>query len=156
MPRVLFLTQVLPYPLDAGPKVRAYHMLRHLIRRNEVTLISFVRNDDRPEAVAHLRALGADVRTVLMQRSLAQNLRVAAKGLATGQPIIAARDETVAMNRMVTETVRAFRPNVVQADQLSMAGYGQSAARTAPVRPLALLDEHNAIYLLATHRRHRA
>jgi glycosyltransferase involved in cell wall biosynthesis len=124
-------------------------MLRHLIRRNEVTLISFVRNDDRPEAVAHLRALGADVRTVLMQRSLAQNLRAAAKGLATGQPIIAARDETVAMNHMVTETVRAFHPNVVQADQLSMAGYGQSAARTPPVRPLTLLDEHNAIYLLA-------
>ena len=28
--RVLFLTQVLPYPLDAGPKIRAYYVLRHL------------------------------------------------------------------------------------------------------------------------------
>ena len=27
---VLFLTQVLPYPLDAGPKVRAYYVLRHV------------------------------------------------------------------------------------------------------------------------------
>ena len=30
---ILFLTQVLPYPLDAGPKVRGYHMLRRLAGR---------------------------------------------------------------------------------------------------------------------------
>ena len=27
---ILFLTQVFPYPLDAGPKIRAYYVLRHL------------------------------------------------------------------------------------------------------------------------------
>ena len=31
--RILFLTQVLPYPLDAGPKVRAYYVLRYLAER---------------------------------------------------------------------------------------------------------------------------
>jgi polysaccharide biosynthesis protein PslH len=43
MARVLFLTQVLPYPLDAGPKVRAYYVLRQLSAQHEVTLVSFVR-----------------------------------------------------------------------------------------------------------------
>jgi hypothetical protein len=28
--RILFLSQVLPYPLDAGPKMRSYFVLRHL------------------------------------------------------------------------------------------------------------------------------
>jgi glycosyltransferase involved in cell wall biosynthesis len=37
---------------------------------------------------------------------------------------------------------------VVQADQLSMAEYGQLAVRASASRPAALLDEHNAIYLL--------
>ena len=53
MPRILFFTQVLPYPLDAGPKIRAYHMLRHLSDRHEVTLVSFVRPDDSIEAIEH-------------------------------------------------------------------------------------------------------
>ena len=28
--RILFLTQLWPWPLDAGAKVRAYYVLRHL------------------------------------------------------------------------------------------------------------------------------
>ena len=55
--RILFLTQVLPYPLDAGPKVRAYYMLRHLAATHEVTLVTFVRPDDKPEYIEHLRQI---------------------------------------------------------------------------------------------------
>ncbi len=47
--RILFLTQVLPYPLDAGPKIRAYYTLRYLAQRHDITLLSFVRPADRPE-----------------------------------------------------------------------------------------------------------
>ena len=54
---VLFLTQVLPYPLDAGPKRRAYYVLRFLAQRHAVTLVSFVRPDDTVAAVDHLRAV---------------------------------------------------------------------------------------------------
>jgi hypothetical protein len=54
MADILFLTQVLPYPLDAGPKVRGYYMLRHLsAAHHAVTLVSFALADDPPEALAH-------------------------------------------------------------------------------------------------------
>src|SRR5437879_5220835 len=52
---ILFLSQVLPYPLDAGPKVRSYYVLRHLGKRHAVTLATFVRNSDAPAAQSHLR-----------------------------------------------------------------------------------------------------
>ncbi len=149
MARILFLTQVLPYPLDAGPKVRAYHMIRHLAQRHEIMLVSFVRKDDQRASIEHLRGICADVRTVLMQRSMPQNLRAAIKSFATGIPIVAARDETAAMTLAIHEAVTAFQPDVVHADQLSMAGYGQlTARRTEQRRPATVLDEHNAIYLL--------
>ena len=54
--KILFLSQILPYRLDAGPKVRAYYVLCHLAQRHAVTLLTFTRPDDPPEAVAHLRA----------------------------------------------------------------------------------------------------
>jgi len=148
--RVLFLTQVLPYPLDAGPKVRAYHMLRHLSQAHQVTLVSFVRADDTPEAVEHLRSTCAAVHPVPMQRSLWRNLRAGVKGLLTGLPIIVARDEIRDMMTTLRRLARETAFDVIHADQLSMAGYGRLAARAAnPHQPRTLLDEHNAIYLLA-------
>ena len=46
--RILFLTQIIPYPPDAGPKVKTWHVLRYLVDRgHEVTLASFVRAEER-------------------------------------------------------------------------------------------------------------
>jgi len=41
---ILLLSQVVPYPPDAGPKVKTYHVLRYLAAAgHRVTLVSFVR-----------------------------------------------------------------------------------------------------------------
>ena len=101
MARILFLTQVLPYPLNAGPKVRAYHMLRHLAGQHEVTLVSFVRPDDSADAIAHLSGICRAVHTVSMQRSTWRNLKAGGKGLLTGLPIVMARDEIEEMQALV-------------------------------------------------------
>lgn len=70
----IFLTQVLPYPLDAGPKTRSAHdVLRHLANAgHEVTLLTFTRTSDRPEFVEHLRTYCATVHTVPIQRRAAR------------------------------------------------------------------------------------
>ncbi len=155
MSAILFLTQVLPYPLDAGPKVRAYHMLRHLAERHDVTLVSFVRPDDTHEAIEHLAGLCAGVHAVPMRRSAWRNARAAAKGILTNSPMVVARDEIAEMSRTLSRLTEAVPFQVVHADQLSMAGYGQYAAGKGarqngkrPRRPATVLDEHNAIYLL--------
>jgi len=149
MARVLFLTQTLPYPLDSGAKVRQYHMLRRLALRHEVTLVSFVRADDPPAAVDHLRGVCNAVYPVRMRRSLWRNVRATVRSLFTGLPMMVARDEIKEMETVVRTLVQATRFDVVHADQLSMAGYGQLAVRlSAPHVPRALLDEHNAFYLL--------
>jgi glycosyltransferase involved in cell wall biosynthesis len=152
--QILFLTQVLPYPLDAGPKVRAYHMLRHLSARHEVTLVSFVRGDDTPAAVEHLRGICAAVHTAPIRRAAWRSLRAGIKGLATGLPIVIARDEMGEMIAALRRLVRETPFDVVHADQLSMAGYGRMAARAGAGRsgarlPRTVLDEHNAVYVLA-------
>ncbi len=47
---ILFLTQVLPYPLDAGPKLRNYYVLRYLAQIHHLCLISFYRSTDYEKA----------------------------------------------------------------------------------------------------------
>jgi polysaccharide biosynthesis protein PslH len=149
MARVLFLTQVLPYPLNSGAKIRQYHMLRHLARQHEVTLVSFVRPDDPPEAIEHLRGICQAVHPVPMHRSPWRNLRAAAKGLRTGLPMVIARDEMPEMAETLRRLLAETHFDVIHADQLSMAWWGRLAARMGdPPRPRTLLDEHNAIFLL--------
>jgi glycosyltransferase involved in cell wall biosynthesis len=149
MPRILFLTQVLPYPLNSGAKIRQYHMLRHLARSHEVTLVSFTRADDPPEAIEHLRGICQAVHPVPMRRSAWRNLQAAVKGVLTGLPIVIARDKVVEMEAFLRRLTTENSFGVIHADQLSMAWWGQLAARMARTpRPRTLLDEHNAIYLL--------
>lgn len=149
MAQILFLTQVMPYPLDAGPKVRQYHMLRHLAKDHQVTLVAFTRADDPPEALEHLRGICSAVHTVPMHRSLWRNIRAAAKGLLTGLPVIVTRDEAGEMTTTLRQLTGKVAFDLVHADQLSMASWGELAARMRKHhRPRTLLDEHNAVYLL--------
>lgn len=138
---ILFLCQILPYPLDAGPKVRAYHLLRALAARRPVVLVCFQRADDPPEALDHLRGICLKVITVPMRRSPWRDAWHLAVALLTGRSFIIQRDQRAAMHRVLAELCRSHRFAAVHADQLWMAAY----ARPLPV-PLKVLDQHNAVY----------
>ena len=104
--RILFLSQVLPYPLDAGPKMRSYYVLRHLAQRHEVTLLTFVRETDRPEAIEHLAQFCHKVHTVLMQRHRWHDVRFLMQSLVTRQPFLILRDQVSAMQTKVQTLVK--------------------------------------------------
>ena len=90
--RILFLTQVLPYPLDAGPKLRSYYVLRKLAEKHAVTLVSFVRSSDPPEAFRHLESFCQQVTGVTMPRLRLSDGYALARSLVTGKPVLILRD----------------------------------------------------------------
>lgn len=148
---ILFLTQVLPYPLDAGPKVRAYYVLRYLAQKHVITLVSFVRASDTPEAVAHLRQYCQEVYTAAMPRGRARDISHLLRSITTGRPFLIARDESPAMHELLGATVKRSGPfDAVHADQLWMAPYAlhAQAMHKDGHRPPAVLDQHNAVYLI--------
>ena len=55
--KVLFLSTWFPYPPDNGSKLRAYHLLRALGNRHEVTLLSFTFDTARPDKTDALQAI---------------------------------------------------------------------------------------------------
>lgn len=147
---ILLLCQVLPYPLDAGPKVRAYHVLRWLAARTDLTLVCFARDDDPPEAAEHLRGLCAGFVAVPMRRSIWRDLTSLLHALFTGRSFIVLRDERRAMREALATLSRATPFDAVHADQLWMAAYARDLAV-----PYRVLDDHNAVFRvferLATH-----
>ena len=146
--RILFLSQLLPYPLDSGVKIRTYYVLRRLAASHEVTLACFVRPDNVPDEVDHLRALCREVHTVPMQRSRLRDARFLLQSLLSDSSFIINRDAVPAMDRLVetllAQAVEDSRPyDAIHCDQLWMAQY---ALRSSGVK--RVLDQHNAVYLI--------
>ena len=148
--KILFLTQVLPYPLFGGAKIRAYYVLRYLAERHQVTLVSFVRDDDGEADVAHLRQFCHAVHTVPISRSSLKNGRSLLESLARGKSLIILRDQLPEMERMVKSLVEKTSYDAIHADQTSMAQYALFARNIGNQKkqPRILLDQHNALYLV--------
>jgi glycosyltransferase involved in cell wall biosynthesis len=146
---ILLLTQVLPYPLDAGPKTRAYYVLRALAEEHEVTLISFTRSTDTQAAIDHLRTICGAVISVPIRRSKAADARFLAGSLSTPTPFVIARDHSPAMEQAISDATLRHGPfDAVHSDQLWMAPYARFAYACAPFgrKPHLVLDQHNATW----------
>ena len=141
--RIVFLSQLLPLPLDAGPKIRAYYVLRHLAEAgHEVTLVCFVRATDRESDVQALGRFCRAVETVPLSRSRAKDVRDGLRSLLSDTPFLILRDQVPAMDERVKRIVETGSWDAVHADQLWMAPY---AARCS-TGPLKVLDQHNAVF----------
>ena len=94
--KVLFLTQVLPYPPDSGPKVKTWNVLKYLGQRHEVTLASFVRGD-QSEHVQRLARHCRVIHTVPISRGPVRDGLALVRSLLAGQPWMMVRDDRGAM-----------------------------------------------------------
>ena len=129
-------------------------MLQRLSQNHEVTLVSFVRADDDPAAIAHLETHCRAVHTVAIQRSRLADARSLLQSLGDDRPVVILRDRQPAMEELLRTLVQDNPFQAIHADQTSMAQYGLLAARETPpsysVR--TVLDQHNAMHLLITRQ----
>jgi sugar transferase (PEP-CTERM/EpsH1 system associated) len=136
--RILSLTAGLPFPLDRGDRVRAYHFLRVLATRHEVTLLSFIARSEEERHRPAIEALGVRVRTILQprERSLVNTALAATQ---RGRPFQIAYYDSVAMRRAVrAESVDA---EAVVAHMIRMAPYLDEA----PPRVRKIVDLCNCV-----------
>lgn len=150
-PVLLYLTQVLPYPLDSGAKFRAYYTLRYLAQHQRITLVSFVRANDSVAARTHLEKFCERVITVPLQRSRWGEGRALLGSWLSGRSFLIDRDFFSAMQTVLAKLIQSTRFDAIQADQVSMAEYGVRARRVAQAAgysPRLVLDLHNAFYLI--------
>lgn len=140
---VLLLTQVLPYPPDSGPKVKTWNVIKYLAQRHRVTLVSFVRGDQREDIRVLEKLCAGGVYTLPMERSKLRDAWYMLRSLFAGQPFLMIRDDRAAMRHLVDRLAAEQHFDVAHADQLNMAQYAARAPGAFKV-----LDAHNALWLL--------
>ena len=147
--RILLNTQLIPFPPDAGPRVKTWNMLRYLAQQgHEVHLASYMRAEEEPDTGA-VRDICVSVSTVPIQRSLSADLVAWLRSHGHGRPFLVERDDLQAMRGLVRRIVVDKEIEVVHADQLSMAQFGLQARRALKgtiARPWLIFDAHNAVW----------
>ena len=143
--KILFLTQLLPFPLDSGAKVRAHFTIRYLARHHQVTLLSFVRPEDSADSVKALQSICAGVYEVPIRRSASSDLRALIRALPSSRPALLWRDWQNGMIRRVSEFIAGHEYDAVHADQIWMAPYALHWKHLQPEVRI-VLDQHNATF----------
>ncbi len=119
--RILFLSAWYPYPPDNGARQRAFHVLQGLVRKHQVTLISFFDTDQSPNDVDPLHSLCEQV-IALPRRTYNPNRVSALAGFISPKPrFLVDTFEPAVLERIRQELGQGY--DLVLAGELGMAVY---------------------------------
>ena len=159
--RILFLTQIVPYPPDAGPKVKTWHVIRYLTELgHEVILATFVRPEEE-QYVPVLEEICHRVYTVSLKRSRIEDIGFLMRSFFSGRPFLVERDDLNEMRILVRDLLNCQDIEVIHADQLTMTqfallthgknrlnGEGNDQGLGPLVPPFRVFDAHNAVWTI--------
>jgi sugar transferase (PEP-CTERM/EpsH1 system associated) len=154
--RVLFLSQIVPYPPHGGVLQRGYNLLRELGRHSDVHLLAFVHPDVllTPTTLDESRReLGRFCRSVeyfplWAKKSAAHKAAALALGVVSPAPFGMIAHRSRAFGARVVATTRAERFDIVHVDTIALAPFvdlDRSAAAT-------VLTHHNVESMLMERR----
>jgi glycosyltransferase involved in cell wall biosynthesis len=157
--RILFLTQIVPYPPDAGPRIKTWHVLCYLAEQgHEIILASFVRPDEEA-FVPELKRVCAQVHTVPIRRSNLRNVYYLLKSQITKRPYLIERDNLGEMRVLVENLLRIQAFDYALADQLTMTQFlipKRNSKESQPNlrrQPQRIFDAHNAVWTIVERMR---
>lgn len=144
---ILFLTQILPYPPDSGPKVKTWHVLKYLSNQGyRITLVSFVRSEEEP-FVENLKEYCFQIHAIPLKRSRLLDIGYLLRSYFSGRPFLVERDDSTAMRSLIREVVASDPVDAIHADQLTMAQFALPY-RNRNGRPVLIFDAHNAVWTI--------
>jgi glycosyltransferase involved in cell wall biosynthesis len=146
--KILFLTPQLPYPPRQGTTIRNDGLIRHLVQRHTVDLLTFVTPEQEPDHNSPLYR--ACRRIAYLPQPVRSTRQRAIDTLRSPLPDMALRLESPAMHNLVQSWLDNGY-DIVQIEGIEMAQYGFHALDpqwTGANRPLLIFDDHNCEYLL--------
>lgn len=147
--RILLLTQLVPYPPDAGPRIKTWNVLRYLSGKgHEIHLVSFARSHEDKHLDA-LRKVCESIHAVPIRRTRAADLTAWIRSQVSGRPFLVERDDMQSMTTLVSDLTAKLGIEAIHADQLTMAQFAlgaREAVGNLHDRPWLIFDAHNATW----------
>lgn len=137
---ILFLTGRLPYPPTRGDRLRAYHFMRVLSRKHNITLLSFIEDERETGNIGPLREFCHDIQ--LVHRGQLQSTITTAMNLWRPSPLQSLYYRSSVMKEAVDRLLDRRYFDLVYVHLFRMAQF--VANRQRPYRILDLTDAISA------------
>lgn len=150
---ILFLTQIIPYPPDAGPKVKTWNVIRYLEESgHHVTLVSFIREEEKLY-LDDVKKMCSEVHVIPIKRSRLADVGYLIKSQLTGRSFLIERDNLAAFRLAVKSLLANRHFDVIHADQLTMSQFaldndGKRLVNQNGKGPILIFDAHNAVWTI--------
>ena len=138
---ILFLTARFPFPLIGGDRIKSFHLLKHLSKKHDITLISCIHGEaPTPERLKPLTELGIKVHTVTVT-PFKNGLRCI-KTFWTNQPLEIAFYDDPAFHEIVQREIREQSFDLLIAFFMRTAEY----IKHIPIPKLLIAEDCRVLY----------
>ena len=142
---MLFITNLLPYPLDNGGKIKTYHTLSVLIDLFEIDLLCFIEDKSDRKYIQDIQRLGISVNGVLKRLRHTQTPFLLCwevlKSFITKYPYIVSKYASSEMRKSVAGKLAEKRYHTIYIDHLPLFQYVSDDIHEKAV--FIILDQHN-------------
>lgn len=142
--RILFITNLLPYPLDNGGKIKTYNTLNILSNGNDIDLFSFYESDKEENSISLIKkkfnSLNVVKKILTTNKDLKRMKIIAFKSLFNRLPFVILKYKDKDMISILKENIKNKKYDLVYIDHLQLAVYMDIFAEiNCPI----YLDQHN-------------
>ncbi|MDD9149639.1 glycosyltransferase family 4 protein [Sporolactobacillus sp. CQH2019] len=125
--KILFLNNLLPYPLDNGGKIKTYNTLKALSRHHQVDLLAFVNSKNERAYIRHLSAVSRQIdvvcKTVIKDTSKLAFVKDYLFSTFSSLPYVVKKFYTNEMKNKIVRFQRENQYDLIYVNHLSMMAY---------------------------------
>jgi len=144
--KILYICPRLPYPVDQGDKVIIYNHLKYLSVKHQITLLTFVQDKNRLDAIPHLSNYCFHIETFTRRPNLSFiNILFA---LVKRDPFTVIRYYSPKMLKRSKALIESGEFDAVHTAFYYMGQYAVSGKISVPEKTVTILDTHNLEYLI--------
>jgi glycosyltransferase involved in cell wall biosynthesis len=140
--KILFLTNLLPFPLDNGGKIKTFNTIRMLAKDHEIDLVTFYEEDGDLKHKERMAEFCKNVFCFQKKLTTSKNVRkmafLALKGLLSRWPFVIYKYCDIRVERKVAELVRSTDYDLFYCGHLQLYPYFLSVGKGRKI-----LDQHN-------------
>lgn len=142
--KILFITNLIPYPLDNGGKIKTYNTLQMMKKENKIDLFSFYESDKEKKSLDFMKEQFDNVYAIKKPLTTNKNkkkmLLIAFKSLFRKYPFVLLKYIDKRMKKLLKENINVNKYDLIYIDHLQLGVYF-NILKEAKCK--IYLDEHN-------------
>jgi len=142
--KILIITPVIPYPPYRGDKLRIYNIIKTLIKRHEVKVLSILKNHNELKYISELKKLGIDIEVIKFSKFKAYLRLILA--VFTNSPLQVIFYYSRKLKKRISELTSKENYDVAYFHIFTTAQYHDAVKSTRTLKVIDLTDAYS-LYL---------